>query len=252
MAIITPKKVGIALDVDGTTMDTNFECYMRTSEAWQEMYGQEFPLTYKQFASFRPLVKNAEHYFTFSTMMLGNNGRLPDEAVRINDEIMANPNPEIVRFKELFLKFRDDKIANDKPGWLAEQKMYGDVDIMMRELGQTDWRTFVVTSKNEAAVRELFRHYGLPEVPIFDVTIGKERAKQFARASADTGIELARIIPYDDLVGQLQAAQKLGMTPVGAPQGYNNGAEELGSLGIPVAFPADFVRTVESKILTNW
>ncbi len=47
----------MALDVDGTLVDTNSEYYNRVREAWQYKYGSSFPLSYEQISSLRPWVE---------------------------------------------------------------------------------------------------------------------------------------------------------------------------------------------------
>ncbi len=247
--IINPKKIGIALDVDGTLVDTNFECYQRTKEAWEEKYNQEFPLSYEQFSSFRPMVARAEDYFSFSKMLIENNGILPKNAKDLNEKYLEDP--DVSELKQLFYDMRKAKIAKDRKGWVEENKVYDGVPEMMEDLGKTGWDIFVITSKNRDAVSEILSYHGLDSNigKVYDKDDGK-RPEQFRKASEERGLEMKRIIPYDDLLKQLLAARELGMIPVAAPQGYGI-IEEIKENGFLIAWPQKFVEVAEN-VIKRW
>jgi phosphoglycolate phosphatase-like HAD superfamily hydrolase len=244
--VIIPSKIGIALDVDGTLVDTNFECYQRTKEAWETKYNQDFPLTYEQFSSFRPLVKIAEDYFSFSKMWIGNNGVLPVNAKDVNERYLMDP--DVSELKELFYALRKAKTEKDKKGWVEENKIYDGVPEMMENLGKTGWDVFVITSKNREAVSEILSCHGLDSNigKIYDKDDGK-RPEQFKKASEERDLEMKRIIPYDDLLEQLMSARELGMIPVAAPQGYGIN-KEIEAHGFLIAWPQEFIETAEKII----
>ena len=244
-----PGKIGIALDVDGTLVDTNFECYKRVSEAWKRKYGQNFPLSYEQFSSFRPWVTRAEDYFSFSKIMIDNNFVLPRNAKELNEEYLRDP--EISELRQLFYSSRDMKISEDKEGWIKENRVYEGVPEMMKSLEQTGWDVFIITSKNREAVKEILSYYGLDSgiSKIYDKDDGK-RPEQFRKASEERGIKIKNLIPYDDLLKQLLIARELGMTPIAAPQGYGI-IEEIEAHGFLIARPNEFIRTVEKIIASR-
>jgi len=139
MDILIPRRIGIALDCDGTLLDTNRECYKRTCEAWAKIYGAEFPLNYEQFYSFRPKVKKAQDYFNFSVDFMKEKG-------------VATPEKfDVEAFTKLFYDLRKEKQAYDEAGWLAENTLYEGVPEMMAQLEQTPWDVFVTTSKDSAS-----------------------------------------------------------------------------------------------------
>lgn len=243
-----PGKIGIALDVDGTMFDTNPACYQRACDAWGKQYhGNNFPLTYEQFDSFRPMVTRAEDYFSFTFMMIDHDGKLPANARELNEKSYRGY-AECEPLKKLFYDSRREKMADDRAGWCAENPVYGGVQEMMDQLGNTDWKIFIVTSKDKDAVQSLLTHYNLGGNigEIYDKDVGK-RLAQFTKASGELGIEIANIIPYDDLLAQLLAARSLGMTPVGAPQGYGI-EKEMKENGFPLAWPLELVGKVEDML----
>jgi hypothetical protein len=108
---------------------------------------------------------------------------------------------------------------------------------------------FVITSKNKEAVSEIISYHGLDKniQTIYDKDDGK-RPEQFKKASEERGLEMKRIIPYDDLLEQLMTAREMGMIPVAAPQGYGINSE-IESHGFIMAWPHEFIETAE-KIIT--
>jgi len=244
--ILLPQKIGIALDVDGTLVDTAFECYKRTKEAWEHKYGEEFPLSYDQFREFRPFVAHAEDYFSYSRMMIENDGKLPENAKELNEKYLKNP--DINELKTLFYEMRKRKMNEDKEGWIKENKVYEGVTEMMKNLGETEWDVFVATSKDKKSVEEILGYHGLDKTikAIYDKDDGK-RPEQFMKASKERGIEIPHMIPYDDLPKQLLIARDMGMSPIAAPQGYGI-QEEIEKEGFPFAWPTEFIDKVERVI----
>jgi beta-phosphoglucomutase-like phosphatase (HAD superfamily) len=244
--IIIPHKIGVALDVDGTLIDTNRECYERVREAWQDKYHNDFPLSYEQFLSFRPWVRRSEDYFSFSRMMIDNKGSLPENFKELNDEYLSHP--DIQSLKELFYEHRERKMKADIYGWLAENNVYEGIPEMVSDLEREGWIIFVITSKDRKSVEQLLSHYNLdgPIARIFDKDYG-DRIEQFAKASNELRIEPTNILTYDDLLPQLQAARSCGMKPICAPQGYGI-KEEIEKAGFPFAFPNQFIKVAKGLI----
>lgn len=242
--VIISTKIGIALDVDGTLADTNWECYQRVKEAWEEHYKAGFPLDYGTFGFFRRHVADAGQYFSFSKMVQENNGVLPQNAKELDKEYLNHP--DIPVLKQLFYDFRKAKIQDDKLGWLSESKLYDGVKDMVTDLGKTGWNVFVVTSKNAEAVKEILQHNGIEQMDIYDKSFGA-RINQFGQAASNRNIEIPNIIPYDDLLPQLLAARSLGMTPIAAAQGYGDN-KEIKENGFELALPDQFIEAVETNL----
>ncbi len=244
--IINPTKIGISLDVDGTLVDSNRECYQRVCEVWKAQYNQDFPLNYEQFHSFRPNVARVEDYFTFSKIMIENDGNMPENANELHEEYLKLPINE--KLKDMFYDSRKSKMADDKEAWIKENAVYNGVPEMMADIGNTGWNIFVVTSKNKEAVDEILSYHGFDKniQKIYDKEDGK-RSEQFAKASQERGIEIKNIIPYDDLLKQLKAAKSMGMYAVAAPQGYGIN-DEIVDEGFTLSFPDKFIETVETHL----
>jgi len=68
-------------------------------------------------------------------------------------------------------------------------------------------------------------------------------------ARREKGLENSNIITYDDILGQLLEARRLGVTPVWAPQGYGIRAD-VEYEGLPSAWPLEFVPLAE-KLLSS-
>ena len=244
--IIIPSKIGISLDVDGTLVDSDRECYKRVCEAWSRQYDQEYPLSYEQFHSFRPLVSSVEDFFTYSKIMIDNECVLPENADEIHAEYLNNPN--MMRMTEFFYANRKDIQSRNMVEWVKENPVYEGVPDMFDDLSKTRWNVFVVTSKDRNSVQAILSYHGFDRgiMNIYDKEYGK-RPQQFAKASAGMGIDIKNIIPYDDLLKQLQAAKSLGMFAVGAPQGYGIN-EEIERAGFTLAYPNEFTSTVEEHL----
>jgi phosphoglycolate phosphatase-like HAD superfamily hydrolase len=234
--IPSARKIGVALDVDGTLVDSNRECYKRTSEAWMETYRCKFPLTYEEFYSFRPKVKKVQDYFNFSADLLKAGGKVVPEPFYAE------------ALTKLFYSFRAEKQAADMKAWLAENPAYEGIPEMMAQLKQTLWDVFVVTAKDRASVNSVLGSIDCEVSAIYDKDIGG-RDKQFAKACVEKSLENTNIVTYDDIVGQLVEAKKLGVTPVWAPQGYGIKADAE-SGGFVSAWPVEFVPLVE-KIFSS-
>ena len=237
MQILTPKKYGVALDVDGTLADTNRECYARVQDAWYSRFHLPFPLDYDQFRSFRPGVKRVEDYFTLSARFMQHDAFIESPPLLTDEGVGI--------MTATFYDKRKEKQAQDMPGWLSENPAYDGAAGMMQALSATGWDVFAVTSKDEASVRALLDHHKLAGVSqIFDRETGKNRKEQFGRAASDRGVELGNTVAYDDLLPQLLEARENSVHPIWAPQGYGVKAD-IEAAGIQAAWPNEFVAAVE-------
>jgi len=241
--VIIPSNIGVALDIDGTLVDSNRECYQRVCEVWESEYGTDYPLTYEQFHSFRPLVERVSDFFSLSYIFMENDGTMPEDSAEI---LEAYKNDEhATRMGKEFYKMRDVRKKEDMEGWLADNRVYEGVPEMMQQLGETGWDVFAVTSKDEDSVRKLLDFHGFDGTvkSVYDKETGKGRKEQFTRASEERGVPFDRMVSYDDIPNQLLAAMDLGMTPVAATQGYGD-REEIVKHNFTPSLPRDFVERV--------
>ena len=208
------------MDVDGAQVNTNTECFDRVRETWPEIYGQEYPLNFQQFSSFRDKVVVIEDYYGLSEAMI-KNGIIPvSEAGKIRDDFAKSEKGK--KAHKAFYASRENTMKQDMKAWLDRQNLYEGVPDMFEGLKERDIAMYVVTSKNAEAVQQLLGNYELLKYikKIFDKSIGK-RPTQFKRVEEETGIKPIETAAYDDLSENLIIARDMGIYPIAAPQGYD-------------------------------
>lgn len=189
------------------------ELYRTTCAMWVELYGKSFPLSEQEFTAERPNITTMEDYFTIINRILSERGH-----------IGLLPAPDVTK---LFYKKRSERMEREREQWLSENMLYDGVPEMMEELSGAGIVLSVVSSKNEGAIRELLEHHRLLKY-IESRIIGLEKGKreqQFKLGLGTFSLEPQNTIAYDDARSNLVIAKKMGIIPVGAPQGYGKPGE---------------------------
>ena len=223
------------MDVDGAQIDSVGECFDRVVETWPDLFGSNYPLSYKQFRDFRDKVSVIEDFYSLSNALI-KDGKISEKAVEeIRESFAKSENGK--KAHNAFYQSRENGMKQNLAAWLDRQNLYEGVPEMMKGLEERDIAMYVVTSKNAEAVQQLLGHHGLMHYikKIFDKNIGK-RPAQFKRVEEETGIIPAQTVAYDDLAENLNIARNLGIYPIAAPQGYDK-PENLE--GFTKAFPKE-------------
>ncbi|MBM3303490.1 MAG: HAD family hydrolase [Candidatus Aenigmarchaeota archaeon] len=203
------KRAAVLLDVDGAIVHSVPELYRTICVMWLELYGTPFPLTEEEFTAERPNITTMESYFAIINRILEGRGVSG----------LRSPAEE----NKAFYAARAKRIATDKATWLGENRLYYGVPAMMEGLRAAGITIAVVSSKNEDAIRELFAHHGtlrFVDGCIIGLEKSKERERQFELALQTLQIPAGDCLAYDDASANLLIAQRMGIIPVGAPQGY--------------------------------
>jgi len=207
-------KKAVLLDVDGAVIDSVHELYCTTCAMWLGVFdGQHFPLAETEFTAERPNITTMVDYFIIITRILEGRGT---GVTRTAKELNG-----------AFYETRKRRMATEKAVWLGENRLYPGIKEMLEGLKTAGITVAVVSSKNEAAIRELFEHHGI--IGFIDggiVALEKGgREQQFIMALDNLGATPSDALAYDDARANLVIAQKMGIIPVGAPQGYGKPIE---------------------------
>ncbi len=198
----------VLLDVDGALIDSVPELYRTTCKMWQDLYSQPFPLNEERFTAERPNITTMLDYFSIINGIL--------EEMEYDDEIISAP-----ELKQAFYDKRKERMATSRDEWIAENTLYDGVPEMLAELQAMGIINAVVSSKNEGAIRELFKYHDISKYFKTIVALEKGgRTEQFRLALDNLGIQPQDTIAYDDQGKNLIVARDMGIVPVGAPQGY--------------------------------
>lgn len=211
------ERIYIAHDVDGTLVDTNREVYNRTSEAWKISYGSEYPFSYNDFCNvIRPEVIIIEDIFILSHA-LNSDTEFPDDLDNARDEYRSKKHTHTAT--NLFYAIREALMKNDKGEWLKEQPLYEGVPEMLKELKSMGIVSSVISSKNLEAIEKLLNYHGIIEH--FDVIIHKDIGKRPEQFEIFKKLYSGKHFTYDDMSENLEVAERMGITPIAAPQGYD-------------------------------
>lgn len=231
------------LDIDGTCFDTVGENYLRLLEAWPVYRGTKLPATLEQLRSIRHKVGLAVDYFPIVDGIAS--GVLPDD-----DAIKAfRTTTDGEQAHKIFYDAREKAIQTDKDAWLASQNYYEGIPEMLRDLSNVGIQLFVVTSKDKNSVLELCDFHKLSKYisGVYDNSIKGGRQTQFAHMQQQ-GFDHTIAFSYDDMSENLEIANNFGITPIGAPQGYDK-PENLKNFKI--AYPKDVIKIVNNPGVKN-
>jgi phosphoglycolate phosphatase-like HAD superfamily hydrolase len=235
-------KATIAHDFDGTLFDTAREVYNRVKEAWQEVYKTDYPFDYETYLhDIRSRISTAEEIFVLSHAI---HESIPVPGILDKEIDYFRSNFRVGLANDTFYRFRKEKIEHDEGGWLEEQEPYEGLDSMLKELRSSEIVSAIVSSKDEYSISKLLNHSGL--AGYFDSIIDKKYGKREQQFTEFKERYDDFLLAYDDLRENLEVAERMGIAPIAAPQGYD---KEENLRGYPKANLTELPALVDSILV---
>ncbi len=234
----------VAFDFDGVIGDSVYECYVQSIKAAKDLnIGVNASKKLEEkFREGRPLITKAEHFYTIL--------RLIKEHPEINFEMMSQARfdaefkkdvKRAEQFLERFYHHRAEMRKISPREWTALQKSFPRI------------ARFIATTKNQTAVVELLKRYGihLPESHILSKDFSKDKNEQLKEISKRARVPVNQIVLVEDAVKQAQKARSMGAKAVIVPYGYSTAKQrrEAKKEGIPSLNPGS--RKKESKKISR-
>ncbi|MBW4519576.1 MAG: HAD family hydrolase [Scytolyngbya sp. HA4215-MV1] len=226
----------LALDFDGVVCDGLKEYFQTTWKAYCQLWQPiDAPLVADlapQFYRLRPVIETGwEMPVLLRALVLG----FPEPEIlqdwgAISHKLIQADNLDAPGLSQRVDSVRDQWIATDLPGWLAEHRFYPGVAEQVRRWGTTALQLFIISTKEGRFIRQLLQQQDidLASIKILGKEAKRPKAKILQEILSDRG-NLTQIWFVEDRLKTLQAVQQApGLETVKlflADWGYNTPTE---------------------------
>src|SRR3989338_2792312 len=174
----------------------------------------------KIFFHFRPLVRVAEEYYLLWALILERADLKETEPLCEQAQHIPFPKQQ---FREIFFQERQNWRANNEASWKRNLSPYPEMKSTLKILKDREAPTFIVSSKDEAAIRQILSLHDVSwrAEDIFGAEKNLDKDRLFQLLLKVKQLSSSELFFLDDNLVNLRLAKRIGIQGAMAAWGYN-------------------------------